>query len=242
LGSFGSWEAEISSSGTYAFAPSTGQCVITAFGRVQIRMPSLGQEHFNTAFMEQNLCLVKFSNLQPNLWAVDLQTVTLTPGVATITIPGNTVLVLDAYITTNPGSQFGQNNRYITQLSRTQYASLSNPNSPGAPTQIWFNRQIIPTISFWPVPDNNGPYTFSYYRAVQLQDAKLPNGETPNLPYRWYDAYVCELAWRFAMHYKPELEAQREAQAIKSWDIAAGQDTEAVNLSVAPSLSRYYPR
>lgn len=205
-------------------------------------MPSLRQEHFDTAFMEQNLCMVQFSNLQPNLWTVDLQTVALTPGVATITIPANTVLVLDAYITTQPGSQFSQNNRYITQLSRTQYASLSNPNTPGAPTQIWFDKILPPTITFWPVPDNNGPYTFSYYRAVQLQDAKLPGGETPNLPYLWYDAYVTELAYRFAMHYNTALESQRAAQAKRAWDIAAAQNTEDANLSIAPGLGRYYPR
>jgi hypothetical protein len=232
----------MASSGTYLFAPSTGQCAITAYGRIQIRMPSLRQEHFDTAYMEQNLALVRFSNLQPNLWTVDLQSVVLTPGVATISIPADTVLVLDAYITTNPGSQFGQANRYITQLSRTQYASLSNPNAPGAPTQIWFDRLIAPTITFWPVPDDNGPYTFSYYRAVQLQDANLAGGETPNLPYLWYDAYVSELAYRFAMHYKPELEAPRMAQAMKAWDEAAAQNTENVNLSIAPSLGRYYRR
>lgn len=228
------------SSGTYAFNPNAGQCVILAYDRCQIRMPSLRQEHFNTAFMEQNLTMMKFSNLQPNLWCVDLQTVTLTPGVATISIPANTVLVLDAYITTNPGSQFGQNNRYITQLSRTEYASLSNPNTPGPPTQIWFDKLLQPTISFWPVPDNNGPYTFSYYRAVQIQDVAVAGGQTLNLPPLWMDAYVSELAWRFAMSYKPELEAQRKIQAQDAWNIAAAQNIEVVNLNIAPPLGRYY--
>lgn len=232
----------MTASGTYAFAPSVGRCVLTAYGRIQVRIPSLRQEHFDTAYMEQNLSMVQFSNLQPNLWAVDLQTVTLTPGVATITVPGNTVLILDAYITTNPGSQFGQNNRYITQLSRTEFASLANPNSPGPPTQFWFDRLISPTVTFWPVPDTLGPYTFSYYRAVQLQDANLANGETPNLPYLWYDAYVADLAYRFAMHYKPELEGQRGQQAMRAWEIAASQNIEVVNLSLAPPLGRYYPR
>jgi len=230
------------SSGTYAFNPTAGQCVILAFDRCQIRMPSLRQEHFNTAYMEQNLSMVRFSNLQPNLWTVDLQTVTLTPGVATISIPANTILILDAYITTNPGSQFGQNNRYITQLSRTEYASLSNPNTPGAPTQIWFDRTLTPTVTFWPVPDTNGPYTFSYYRAVQIQDVAVAGGQTLNLPYLWMDAYVSELAWRFAMSYAPQLEDKRKLQAQEAWNIAAAQNIEVVNLVLAPPLSRFYPR
>lgn len=205
-------------------------------------MPSLRQEHFNTAFMEQNLTMVKFSNLQPNLWTIDLQTVTLTPGVATISIPASTVLILDAYITTNPGSQFGQNNRYITQLSRTEYASLSNPNTPGPPTQIWFDKLLTPTVTFWPVPDNNGPYTFSYYRAVQIQDVAVAGGQTLNLPFLWMDAYVSELAWRFAMSYAPQLEDKRKLQAQDAWNIAAAQNIEVVNLSIAPPIGRYYNR
>jgi hypothetical protein len=192
--------------------------------------------------MEQNLSMVKFSNLQPNLWTVDLQTVTLTPGVATITIPANTVLVLDAYITTNPGSATSQNNRYITQLSRTEYASLSNPNTQGPPTQIWFNRQLIPTISFWPVPDTNGPYTFSYYRVKQIEDVAVASGETLNLPYLWMDAYVCELAWRFAMSYAPQIEDKRKAQALEAWTTAASQNIEVTNLALVPPLGRFYPR
>lgn len=230
------------SSGTFAFNPSAGQCVILGFDRCQIRMPSLRQEHFNTAFMEQNLTMVKFSNLQPNLWTIDLQTVTLTPGVATISIPASTVLILDAYITTNPGSQFGQNNRYITQLSRTEYASLSNPNTPGPPTQIWFDKLLTPTVTFWPVPDNNGPYTFSYYRAVQIQDVAVAGGQTLNLPFLWMDAYVSELAWRFAMSYAPQLEDKRKLQAQDAWNIAAAQNIEVVNLSIAPPIGRYYNR
>lgn len=232
----------MTSSGTFFFNPSAGQCVILAYDRCQIRLPSLRQEHFNTAYMEQNLSMVKFSNLQPNLWTIDLQTVSLTPGVATISIPASTVLILDAYITTNSGSQFGQNNRYITQLSRTEYASLSNPNTPGAPTQIWFDRLLQPTVTFWPVPDSNGPYTFSYYRAVQIQDVAVAGGQTLNLPALWMDAYVSELAWRFSMSYAPQLEEKREAQAMKAWNIAAAQNIEVVNLNLAPPIGRFYPR
>jgi hypothetical protein len=232
----------MASSGTYNFNPSAGQCVILAYDRCQIRLPSLRQEHFNTAFMEQNLTMVKFSNLQPNLWTVDLQTVTLTPGVATITLPASTVLVLDGYITTNPGSQYGQNNRYITQLSRTEYASLSNPLTQGPPTQIWFDRLLVPTITFWPVPDSNGPYTFSYYRAVQIQDVAVAGGQTLNMPYLWMDAYVSELSWRFAMSYAPQIEDKRKMQAQEAWTVAASQNIEVVNLSLAPPVGRYYPR
>lgn len=166
----------------------------------------------------------------------------MVPGTAVYSIPANTVLILDAYITTNPGSQFGQNNRYVTQLSRTEYASLSNPNTPGPPTQYWFDRLIAPTVTFWPVPDNNGPYTFGYYRVLQMQDANLPGGEIPDIPYLWLDAMVAGLAHRLSRTYAPDLEQLRKADAMEAWNTAAAQNIEVVNLSLAPPIGRYYNR
>ena len=232
----------MSSSGTYDFSVSNGEAVIAAFERVKVRAPELRQEHFVTARREMNLLLAQAANLQVNLWKVQLDTIPMVSGTATYSVPANTVLILDAYITTNPGSQFGQNNRYVTQFSRTEYASLSNPNTPGPPTQFWFDRLISPTVTMWPVPDNNGPYTFGYYRVLQMQDANLPNGETPDLPYLWLDWFVAGLAHRLSRVYAPDLEAIRKADAQEAWNIAAAQNIEVTNLSIQPSVSRYYLR
>lgn len=230
----------MTASGTYSFNLSNGQCVIAAYRRIQIRTPSLRQEHFDAAYDEMNLSMVHLSNLQPNLWKVSLNTVSLVSGTPTYTLPANTVLVLDAYITINSGSQ--QTNRYIPMFSRTEYASLANPTTQGAPTQFWFDRVVPPTVTFWPVPDSSGPYTFGYYSVSQMQDARLPNGQTPDLPYLFLDAYVADLAHRLSRIYAPNLEAQRAADAQKAWDIAAAQNIEPVNLSMAPPVGRYYPR
>src|SRR5215475_8340508 len=230
----------MTSSGTYAFNMSNARVVIAAYRRCQIRLPSLRQEHFDAAFDEMNLSMVKFSNLQPNLWCVEFDTISLVPGTATYTLDANTVLVLDAYVSLNYGSSTEQTNRYITQLSRTEYAALANPLTPGPPTQYWFNRQITPTLTFWPVPDSNGPYVFGYYKVKQIQDAAIPNGQTANLPYLWLDAYVSELAARLAKIYAPQLEAKRDADARMAWEIAAGQNIEVVNTSIKLPISRYY--
>jgi len=232
----------MTSSGTYNFSLSVGEGVIAAFERVRVRAPSIRQEHMLTAKREINLLFVEWSNKQVNLWKVVQGTIPLVAGTAIYSVPPQTVLLLDAYITTNAGSQFGQNNRYVTQFSRTEFASLSNPNTPGPPTQYWFDRLISPTVTFWPVPDSNGPYTFGYFRVDQVQDANLPNAETPDVPYLWLDAMVSGLAHRLARTYAPELEAVRKMDAKESWDTAAAQNIEVVNLSLSPPLSRWYPR
>ena len=232
----------MTSSGTYTFSLSVGEGVIAAFERVRVRAPSIRQEHMLTAKREINLLFVEFSNKQVNLFKVVQGTIPLIAGTATYSVPPQTVLLLDAYITTNAGSQFSQNNRYVTQFSRTEFASLSNPNTPGPPTQYWFDRLAAPTVTFWPVPDSNGPYTFGYFRVDQIQDANLPNAETPDVPYLWLDAMVSGLAHRLSRTYAPDLEAVRKMDAKEAWDTAAAQNIEVVNLSLAPPIGMFYPR
>ena len=229
----------MTSSGTYNFTLSNGEAVLAAYERVRVRSPSIRTEHMTTARRELNLLLVEAANKQVNLWKVVQDNFTLTAGTATYSIPANTVMILDARVAT----QFTSTNptyRYVTPLSRTDFAALSNPLNQGPPTQYWFDRLLSPTITFWPVPDGNGPYTFDYFRCIQMQDANLPSGETPDLPYRWLDWLVAGLAHRFSRIYAPDLETLRKADAKEAWQTAAAQDTENVNLSLAPPLSRYY--
>lgn len=231
----------MASSGTYDFSLTTGQSVITAFRRVRIFAPSLVQHHMVCAREEMNLLFVEWSNKQVNLFKVELITVPLTFGVPTYSVPSRVVMVLDAYISRNYGTP-QQTDLTISPLSRTEYASLANKATPGQPSQFWLDRLIAPTITMYPVPDASGPYTLRYYACVQMQDANLLGGETPDIPYRWYDAFVSGMAHRFSRPYAPDLEDKRKKDAMEAWTIAATQDVENIPLSLAPTINVYYRR
>lgn len=186
--------------------------------------------------------MVHFSNLQPNLWKVELITVPLVQGQLLYQIPSRVVMILDAWVTVNATAPTSAQDLYITPVSRTEYASFSNKNTPGRPTCFWFQRTIpAQTVSMWPVP-NTGNYILSYYACSQVQDTGLGGGETPDIPYLWLDAYVAGMSHRVARVYKPELEAIRKADAKEAWDIAAAQNTENVPTTLAPTISTYYRR
>jgi len=229
----------MSSSGTYVFSPTNGEVVLAAFERCHVRAPSLRAEHMVAARRELNLLFSEWSNKQVNLWAVIRTQTTLAPGTATISVPAKTVMVLDASIVLNYG-QASESRRYITPISRTEYLSFANQQVQGPPTVFWFDRLISPTVTFWPVPDGGGPYTFDYFSCIQMQDANLPGGETPDVPYRWLDCMVAGLSHRLARLYAPDLEAVRKADAMEAWAVAASQDVENVGLMLAPDLSSYY--
>jgi hypothetical protein len=231
----------VSSSGTYDFSPSNGELVLAAYERVQVRLPELRQEHMLSARRELNFLFASWSNNSPNLWEVVLRSQALTQGTATYSVNANTIMVLDAYISLNQGTS-QQTDRYIAPISRTNYASFANKQTQGEPTSYWFDRLIAPSITLWPVPDGNGPYMLNYYCCTQMQDASLPSGETPDVPYRWFDAIVAGLAYRLARIYAPPMEKDRKADAMEAWTIAAAQDTENVAFTLAPGLGGYYRR
>ena len=115
-----------------------------------------------------------------------------------------------------------------------------NKTQQGVPNVFWFDRLISPTFTLWYVPDSSTTYTLKYYRCTQPQDASLQSGQTPAIPYRFIDAMVADLAHRLARIWKPELEAQRAADAKEAWAEAAINDVENVALNIVPTLTSYF--
>lgn len=224
-------------SGTFNYAPSGAEFVLAAFGRIQLRPASITQDHMFNARMALNFLLSEWSNATPNLWEVDLQTMPLTQGVGTYAVPAATVMILDLYISTGSTTV---TDRILWPVSRTEYASYANKTTQGTPTVFWYDRLISQTITFYPFPDGNGPYTAKFYSVRQTQDADVANGYNVEIPYRFYDAYCAGLAWKLSEMYAPQLEDKLFARYQRAWTIATTQDTENVGMTIAPGIGGYY--
>ncbi len=225
----------MASSGTFSFAPTSGDILAQAYARVQVMRPSIQLEHLQNGRMELNLLFSEWSNKQVNLRNVELDTTALVAGTATYNVDAQTVDILDAYVSPAGSTT---TDRIITRISRSEYAAYPNKAQSGEPSMYFFNRQIAPTITLFPVPTTTD--TLKYWRVTQLEDANLPGGETPNAPYRWFDAMVAGLAHRLARIYRPAMEQIRKADAMEAWTIAAGQDVEGVSITLRPNLGGYY--
>ena len=225
-------------SGVYNFGPSTGELMVAAFRRIGIHRAELLTEHFADAKVETNLLQIQWANLGPLLWTVDVQTINLVAGQAVYSVPANTVMMLDVYIST-PNGDGTTSDRIITPLSRTEYASMPNKQGPGNPTSFWYDRTIQPSVTLWPVPDGSEP-TCNYYRFTQMQDAITTNASVPQVLTLCLDAYVAGLAHRMARIYKPDMEDKREADASKAVALMFNQLVENVNLYLVPQTSGYW--
>ena len=223
----------MANSGTYSFAPTIGTLTLNAFSRCQVKRTEILAEHMENAWTEANLLQAEWGADGITWWTVDIVQQPLTQGVATYSVPANAVSVLDVYISN------GSSNRLIFPFSRTDYASLAEPNEQGFPTVFWYNRALAPVLTLWPVPDNNATYTMSYYVYRQIQDATIRQGGNPAVPFFWLSAYVADLAHRLSRHHAPALEAIREQDKIKAYAIACKQ-VEPSDMFITPGLSGYY--
>lgn len=229
----------MTTSGTYTYNPSLGELTLFAYNLAGIRNTSLVQEHMEAARMAANLMLANWSNKGVNLWAVDLVTTPLVAGQATYNVDGNTVVMLDAYVTIDNG-QTSPIDRIILPISRTEYASYPNKEQQGFTTVFWFDRLISPTVTLWPVPDGTSAQFLKYYRVKRIQDADLQNGQNVEVPYLWLDAFAYGLASRLAQIWNPPLIQMLKPLADEAYQVAADQNVETASTYISPMISGYF--
>jgi hypothetical protein len=229
----------MASSGTFTFNPSLGELTLYAYNLCGVRNTAILQEHMESARMAANMLCARWSNQGVNLWAVDLVTEPLVTGQSTYDVQSNTVMILDAYLTSDAS---GANiDRIILPISRTEYASYPNKEQQGFPTVFWFDRLLNPTVSLWPVPNtDNGPQYLKYYRVIRLQDAGMVNGQTLDIPYLWMEAFAYGLAYRLAQIWSPAMAATLKPMADESYQIAADQNVETAQQYISPMISGYF--
>ena len=223
-------------SGTYNFFPSLGEVTLNSLSRIRIRGPMVLAEHLHQAWMEANLMQVDWSNKGPNLWKVSELEFDLMPGIPTYPIPSTTIMILN--VTIGTGDPSNETELTITPMTRQEYTMQPNKAIQNRPTTFWFDRQISPTITFWPTP--NMVYHCHVWSYGQQFDASHRAAMQLDVPYRWLDAAAAGLAARLAVHYAQDLEAARQALADKAYQIAATQDTEDGSIYILPGIQSYY--
>ncbi len=226
----------IYTSKTYDFSPAAGEILLNAFGRCQIRPGELTPSHMYQGQTALNLILVEMSNLQPNLWEVELKVIPLAQGVATYSLPSEIVMITDLFISYGTPTT----DRYVMPISRTEYAALPNKTQQGFPNQYWFNRRISPEITFYFTPDGAGPYVAKYYSVRQTQDAILPNGDTVEIPFRFLEAYTSGVAWQLSKLYAPTMKDGLFQDYSRALSIAQTNDVENVSLYLVPGIASYF--
>lgn len=223
----------MTTSGTSAFNMDLTEIVEEAFERAGGEMRT-GYD-LRTARRSLNLMFVDWANRGINMWTFEQGSQVLTPGVATYTLPADTVDLLEHVVRTGAGSASTQADLTITRISVSTYATIPNKLQQARPIQIWIERLNTPQFTVWPVPDNSQTYTLVYWRLRRIQDAG--NGvNTMDMPFRFYNAMVAGLAYYLAMKIPggtERLMVLKEQYDI-AWDLASAEDREKAAVRFVP--------
>jgi len=124
-----------------------------------------------------DLLLREWQNRGYSLWKTDLNTISLTQGFDSFSMPSNVIDVLIATIRQN------NNDIELTRLTMEEYEKVPNKSSTGKPTQYAIQSTTAdgPTIYFWPVPDQTNEYTvrYRYFGYTQDNSASRYNADVP---------------------------------------------------------------
>jgi hypothetical protein len=217
--------------------PDLGSLGAFALGRVGVRRPEITVGHLADVAMAANLVFSGWSVDQPQLWQVQLASVSIVQGTASYVLPANLLLVLDCYLTvTYAGTS---TDRIIYPVSRSEFASYPNKAHQAPPTVFWADRTEPVVVSLYPTPDGNASYVLHYYGVYRDQDAATSGASATSLPYRMLGPFADALAAQLALSYAPDRYAQLSSVAGASYGRAQGSESESVPLYISLGLGRY---
>lgn len=215
----------MTTSGTATWNPDFSEIIEEAFERCGLELRT-GYD-FRTARRSLNLIFMEWANKGINMWTIEEGTQVLTQGVATYTLPTDTVDLLEHVVRTNTDNQPQDIN--ISRISVSVYATIPNKTQQGRPVQIYIQRLNTPQFTVWPVPDGAYTYTLKYWRMRRIDDAGNSGTLTADMPFRFIPALIAALAYQIALK-KPEVQPDRvmmlKTAADETFQLAADEDRE----------------
>lgn len=227
----------MSSSGTYTFGDTEQIDIITeAYERVG-RLPStLASNDIDSARRSINYMFSDWANNGPNLWAVDLQSITLTPGTLYYDLQPRTVSILQVYTRTTSGGI--NTDLMMSPISRAEYDALPNKAQAGdRPFQYYFERTITPRLYIWQVPQAAGVTLFYHRMKIQEDAGNFTN--SMDAPNRWMEAIAAGLAAKLAVKFAPDRLDFLQTLADGAYTRAAAEDREKVPLRITINPGGY---
>jgi hypothetical protein len=150
--------------------------------------------------------------------------------------PTATIDVLDVFIRETIGGV--STDVPMTRMSRSEYANMSVKSSTGKPNQYFVDKQISPTITVWPAPDQNSKYDI-YLNVLSRMDDADAGANTLQIPFRFYPCLAAGLAYYLAMKRAPDKVQMLKALYEEEFQRALSQDEDRASFRVAPDLRGY---
>lgn len=225
----------MTTSGTKSFELDVSDYIEEAYERCGIEVRT-GYDQ-RTARRSLNLVLADWANRGLNQWTITQDTVTVTAGQASYSLNASDIDVLQSVIRNTTGS--GGSQQYdltMERVSREYYTNIPNKLTQGRPVQLFMDRQIIPVMYIWPVPDQT--YYMIINKLVRMDDANA-GVNTMQMPFRFYPCLAAGLAYYLAIKKAPDRVQMLKAVYDEEFMRAATEDRDRASLNLTPGRSTY---
>ena len=225
-------------SGSKDFELDVADYVEEAFERCGLELRT-GYD-LKTANRSLNLMLAEWANRGLNQWTVNQKILPMVKDTTLYTIdatdPTATIDVLDVFIRETLGGV--STDVPLSRMSRSEYANLSTKSTTGKPNQFLIDKQISPTITVWPAPDQTSKYDL-YLNVLSRMDDADAGANTLQVPFRFYPCLAAGLAYYIALKRAPEKVGMLKQIYEEEFQRALSQDEDRASFRVAPDLRGY---
>lgn len=209
-----------------------------AYRRLRIPAQRITPEMQQIAIDNLNLLLSASGSRGFQLWTVDTALLPMTQGDPAAQTPGGTIDVLYVAVLTN-GYERG-----VTRVNQDTYDAQPIKLTQGLPTMYWLDRQRdVPVIRLWPAPDaaTSAFSQLSIRRKRHLMDVTSLT-QTLDVPQRWQEAIVAQLAWRLADETPdadPNIADRLKARADEAYRAAQVEERDSSPMRLMPRIGGY---
>jgi hypothetical protein len=211
------------------FDLDVGEIIEEAYERCGLEMRT-GYDA-KTARRSLNLMFADWANRGLNMWTVTQATKAITSGTASYAFDATYVDLLEVVLRNSSGVDYT-----LSQMSRGEYLTTPNKTSTGQPSQYFFDRQTIPTITLWSTPDASYTLVYYYVSRIQDADAMINNADAP---FRFLPCMVAGLAYYLAMKKAPDRIQLLKSVYEEEFQRAAAEDANSTPLKLTPSMAYY---
>jgi hypothetical protein len=231
----------MTTSATYGFNPNLASFIDEAVELAGLEPQSINGDHILSIRRSMGFAFSKWASKGHREWKFEQSIHTVTQGEFQFNLPKGTV-DLQTVIIRRQDRDTG-----MIPASRSDYTLLADKTIEGRPDRYFIDRRRDDedTVSnvrlfYWPRAENNTDQIIvDLWR--QVQDPGTMQS-TFDMPFRFLDALVFEVAWRTALKFKPDRAANLETQADKAWGVAHDEDRDPAPFVMSVSYSRRHGR
>lgn len=231
----------MTTSATYGFNPNLASFIDEAVENAGLQPQEINGDHILSIRRSMGFAFAKWANKGHREWKFQQLVHTVTDGESAFNLPKGTIDVQTVIL------RRADRDTGLIPASRSDYTLLADKTIRGRPDRYYVDRRrddedtvTNVRIVYWPLASNNTDQII-----VDLWKQAEDTGtlaQTLDIPFRFTDALMWEVAWRTAMKFKPERAGGLKTEAESAWDSASEEDRDPGSFVMSVSYSRRFGR